>query len=316
MKTDLSAVANRLSGRGMRVTAKLTVGERVHRKTTPNDLLRRKANQEELLAWIEKRPTKMVPKAAEELKNVFGKPAESFELKVLDVLQSAVKSAEDSMLLKDIKEITDIALVKDADINVRQFKRILVSALEERARRQKALQDILRIDDNDLSVKNLKKYLANTENMMHDKSNFYDIVERDIDELNIPKLSHKELMFDYKTDLPETITDMVRMYQEQINTSANMEKALSDLFSGVKYEVLLRDTRPVQTATEVGEFVNNVVHVMDMLTANSWEHEYTLASIRSMKEIVLVGFHVHESVALKKAMPKFRTLLSKVIGDE
>lgn len=316
MKTDLSVLANRLSGRGMRVTAKLTVGERVHRKTTPNDLLRRKANQEELLAWIEKRATKMVPKAADELKNIFGKPADSFELKTLDVLHDALKGIEDATLLKDIKEIADIAPVKDADINVRQFKRVLVSALEERSRRQKMLQDILRIDDNDLSVKNLKKYLVNTENAMHDKSNFYDVVERDIDELNLPKLTHKELMFDYKTDLPETITDMVRVYQEQINEKADITKALSELFSNVKYEILLRDTRPIQAAAELVGFCDNIVHIMDALTSNAWEAHYTLVSIRSMKEIVLIGFHTHEEVVLKKAMPKFKTLLANALGDE
>lgn len=303
----LSSIAKVMAERGMRVVARLTVGERVHRFSAPNDLIRRKSNQEELLSWLEHRPTKLPPKAAEELKNIFGKPADSFDLSILDKLNEAIESVEDTTKLKDVASVSSIAPVKDADINVKQFKRILVAALEEKARRAKTLQDLLKISDDDLSVKNLKRYLANVDREISNKSNYFDVTDREItDEIKLPKITHKELSFTDNKELPRTISAMVRQFQMLHGNEPSLEDAIDTLFSGVDYKVFVSLRSPLQTAPEIGNIRENLVHVLDKLTSNTWESGYTLVTVRSMKQVMLVGFEMHETQLVKKGLVVYK----------
>lgn len=308
-------IARELLNSGLPVEAKLTVGERTHRTSVPNDLNRRKDNQLELLSYLEKRPIKMPPKARDDLKSVFGNPADKFDLETLDRLVELMKKFgpdDANVKLKDIPEIAEIAKVKDDLINVCQFNIILKAAFAEKAGRIKALQNILRIDDDDLSIKNIKKYLTNVDREISEKSNYWDVGEREIeDELDLPKITHKDLAFTKEEIEPQSVFDLVREFQERTNIK-KFDLALKKLFPTIKYDIMITLGHPASTGPEIGRIRENIVAIMDPLTGHTWENNYALIMLRSTHEAILVGFHANEHAIMTKTLPRYRQMMVKM----
>jgi hypothetical protein len=308
-------IAKELLNSGIPVSAKLTVGERSHRTSVPNDLNRRKANQLELLSYLEKRPVKMPPKATDDFKSVFGNPADKFTLDTLDSFLGIMKKFghdDANIKLKDVPEIAEIAKVKDEIINVRQFNVILKAAVAEKAGRIKALQNVLRIDDDDLSIKNVKKYLTNVDREISEKSNYWDVADREIeDELDLPKITHKDLAFTKEEIEPQNVFDLVREFQERANIK-KFDLALKKLFPTLKYDILITLDHPASTGPEVGAIRENIISIMDSLTGHTWENNYSLVMLRSTHETCLVGFHANEHAIMRDTLPRYRKILIKM----
>jgi len=313
MASLFARVTSAVAERGVPVHAKLTVGEPKHRFAPPTNLRDRKKYQLELLSYVEKHPTLMPPKASAEFESIFGKPGAAFQLVDLERVNGVVKTlhdTEDSTKLKDIPEIVAIAPVKDQEINLRQFRRVLEAAHREKEGRQAALQAQLHISNDDLSVKNLKKYLANVDKEISEKSNYWDVENRDIDdEIVMPRLTHKELAIKRTDEDPTTFADMLAKYQRAVESrfkKVTIEECIGKLFPTAKYDLLLSQHSPMQTGHEMAAIEESIIRIMDMLTDHQWENNYTLLLLRSVQQVMLVGLHGKEKPLVQRALPTYR----------
>jgi hypothetical protein len=273
MRGDIFGIMQELKSLGHEVQAKLTVGDPKHRRTPPPEETRRLARMQELLEHL----------AAKD-------PAEMKKL----IAETRRKDPLNLTHAKFLQSIAD------------NPKELSPERLEE-------LQKLLYIEDKDLTIANLDKYIRKVLSEIEEKANFWDVGERDLpDDFKVVKLKNRDLHLNNKIEEPDTVFDLVREVQEV--TKWTLDKTLTQLFGANGYKTVLALGQPMQTATEINALRDATVHFMDH-NAPGWEGHLTLVFIREIKTASLVIVNGHEETAVKKAAKKYRQIINEHEGN-
>lgn len=273
MRGDIFGIMQELKSLGHEVQAKLTVGDPKHRRTAPPEETRRLARMQELLEHLAARDPNEMKKLIADTRR------------------------------KDPLNLTHAKFLQSIADNAKELS---PERLEE-------LQKLLYIEDKDLTITNLDKYIRKVLSEIEEKANFWDVSERDLpDDFRSTKLRNKDLHLNNKIEEPDTVFDLVREVQEV--TKWSLEKTLTQLFGSNGFSIVLTMQQPMQTATEVNALRDATVHFMDH-NAPGWEGHLTLVFIREIKFASLVIVNGHEETAVKKAAKKYRQIISEHEGD-
>ena len=269
MEADLFSIMRSLKTHGVEIQAKLTVGDPKYRRSAPPEETRRLARMQELLEHL-----------------------------------AATQPAEMKKLVAETRRKDPLNLS-----HARFLQTVADNPKEMSPERLADLQKLLYIEDKDLTIPNLDKYIRKVISEIEEKGSFWDVDERDLpDDFKSVKLKNKDLHLNDRTEIPETVLDMVREVQEI--TKWNLERTLDQLFGKGSYTVALVADNPMQTATELNALRDSTVHFMDH-NAPGWEGHLTLAFFREIKRASLVIVHGHEETILKKAGKKYQQVIKE-----
>jgi hypothetical protein len=349
MDTFMSILSN--LSKDTEVYAKFTIADPKFSRSVPTDLKRRKENQQELLDHLEGKAFKLPQESLDRLKTYIDKPGHSvpndkrteaggnWVLSDISFLKSLLKGKKKDDKLASVISFTSVVTVKDEFITVGQFIAVLDKCVEDFKNRVNTLQTILHISDDDLSVKNLKRYLKNVDNDIENISNIYSVHDHghEVDLNSIRPITHNELNFIDEDDIPDSVSDLVRalmqltsggevdedghMHNVRHNAPNNAKegltlmKAFKKLFPSVHYEVIIDRDDPMVCATEIARINESYVKVLDSLTGHAWESKFTIATIRAMKQIVMLVIHGGEDELVSKAKPIFMNYKAKLIDE-